>query len=95
MNARANYPDGLRVVVQRTVLEARLPALIVIHDDEDDWLVGDGVNDPNQAGSCVIAHMEHLIEVDPTLMELADLPLGCQARRSSPSRPWERSRHEY
>jgi hypothetical protein len=41
-------------VVQRTVARGELPALVVVHDAEDYWLVGDGVGDPNLPDACGI-----------------------------------------
>ena len=56
------FPSGLVVVVQKTVIAGELPALIVIHDDEGDWPVGDGVRDPNEDGACGLYRMDHVGE---------------------------------
>jgi len=51
------FPASLGAVVQRTVASGELPALVVIHDDENDWLVGDGVNDPDADSASIIFHI--------------------------------------
>lgn len=89
------FPPQLGAVIQKTVLSGQLRALVVIHDYENDWLIGDGVNDPNEDGACAIAHISHVTDADPSVSVLADLPVGWQATRSGPDEPWERSRHHY
>ncbi|MGW3107829.1 hypothetical protein [Streptomyces sp. N50] len=83
------FPAGLLAVVQRTVVDAEFPALTVIHDDEDDWLLCDGLHDPNADGASIVAHMDHVLTQDPSLIELADMPPGHVAERSSGETPWE------
>jgi hypothetical protein len=63
----AVFPDNLGVVVQRTVLSGDLPALVVIHDADNDWVVGDGINDPNAPDACVVAHMSHVVGQDSSV----------------------------
>jgi hypothetical protein len=82
-------------VVQRTVVDDELPALVVIHDDDGDWLIGDGVNDPNEDGACMIVHLGHILGKDETLAEVMNLPRGWAAFRSSPTAAWEISRWQY
>jgi hypothetical protein len=86
---------NLSGVVQRTVIAGELPALVVVHDDEGDWLIGDGVNDPNEEGACGLFHFAHIIRVDPSLAEALNLQLGYAAYRETGGSPWEISRWEY
>ncbi|MFF3762538.1 hypothetical protein ACFYYR_00345 [Streptomyces sp. NPDC001922] len=82
------FPRDLGAVVQRTVAEGDLPALTVVHDTDGDWLVGDGVNDPNLPGACIVHCLVHLAEADPSLAETATLPPGYAAYRDGPDQPW-------
>ncbi|MEU4297203.1 hypothetical protein [Kitasatospora aureofaciens] len=82
------FPPDLGAVVQRTVAEGRMPALVVIHDGEGDWLIGDGVNDPNLPGSSDVYCIACTTENDPSLSELAGLPPGFAAFRDGPGLPW-------
>jgi len=57
--------------------------------DDNDWLVGDAVNDPNVDEAAIAAHIRHVVDADPTLEPLATLPPGYQALRMSPQERWE------
>ncbi|MFD4691976.1 hypothetical protein [Streptomyces sp. NPDC058463] len=92
---RGVFPAGLLAIVQRTVSEARLPALTVIHDDEDDWLVSDDVHDPNEDGASIVQHLQHVLALDPSLAELATMPPGHVACRTSGTASWEVSTWDY
>lgn len=89
------FPAGLGAVVQRTVAGGELPALVVIHDMDNDWLVGDGVNDPNSYEASGLYHLRHIVDADPTLEETATLPLGHIAWRGSRDEPWTVEEFQY
>ena len=89
------FPSQLGAVIQRTVLSGELPALQVIHDDDNRWLVGDGVSDPNQPGACSVGHMIHVVEMNSSAASLASLPPGWLAWRGGAGEPWQRERHHY
>lgn len=82
------FPALLGAVVQRTVLSGAEPVRLVLHDDEGDWCVGDGINDPNEPDACVATHMSHVVEHDPAVAELATMPPGNKATRSTAGGPW-------
>ena len=82
------FPASLGATVQRTVLDGRLPALVVGHTPEGDWYVGDGVNDPNLPGACVATHIAHAIERNGSIAMLGRLPPGHEARRRWPGDAW-------
>src|SRR4051794_11167603 len=63
------FPQGLLAIIQRTVSAREFPTLTVIHDDEDDWLVSDGVHDPN-GGASSVHHLQNVVNSDPSLAEL-------------------------
>ncbi|MGW1734727.1 hypothetical protein [Streptomyces sp. NPDC001999] len=83
------FPDGLLAIVQRTVSDGHFPALAVIHDDEDDWLVSDDIHDPNEDGASVILHLDHVLQLDPSLRQLATLAPGHVATRTDAHAPWK------
>ena len=89
------FPSQLGVVVQRSVMDGKEPARVVIHTDDNSWVVGDGINDPNPPGAATALHMHHLLLSDPTLAELASLPLGHIASRDGPGRPWTITQHTW
>ncbi|MFF5206614.1 hypothetical protein [Streptosporangium sp. NPDC000396] len=89
------FPSELGAVVQRTVVDGELPALIVIHDDDGDWLIGDDVTDASDPAASVISHVRHLVDRDPSIEETAGLSCGYAARRSSRSAPWAIEKWSY
>ncbi|MFB9237041.1 hypothetical protein ACFFWC_16005 [Plantactinospora siamensis] len=89
------FPGNLGAVVQRTVLDGVEPAREVIHADDNSWLVGDGVNDPNQPGAVVATCMKHVIERNSSVTQLASLPIGQVAYRENPGQPWLTEPHTW
>jgi hypothetical protein len=83
-----DFPEDLGAVVQRTVLDGQLPALVVAHAEDGDWMVGDGVNDPNEPGATIATHMRHVVDRDATVGALAELPPGSRADRQTAGDPW-------
>ena len=69
--------------------------MTVVHTQDNSWLVGDGVNDPNLPRAVVVAGISHIADADASVAELATLPLGHIAERTDPSLPWVVSRHEW
>ena len=47
----------------------------------------------SEGGGPVLVCMHHPIDADPTLKELADLPIGWCAERDEPGKPWVRMTH--
>jgi hypothetical protein len=66
-----------------------------VHDEEGDWMVADGVNDPNKPGAALVTHMRHVVELDPSISELSSLPRGYQAHRAQLGSPWVIEEHSY
>ncbi|UXY32089.1 hypothetical protein [Streptomyces sp. HUAS TT20] len=82
------FPQDLLAIVQRTVADGSHPALMVIHDDEQDWLLADGLHDPNIDGASIVCHLDHVLNRDPSIAALASLPPGHIAERVSQDEPW-------
>lgn len=93
--ADGRFPPDLGAVVHRTVLDGDQPARIVIHTSEGDWLVADGINDPNEPGASVATHIAHAIERNSSIADLATLGPGQVAERSDPGQPWVISDHNW
>jgi hypothetical protein len=89
------FPAQLGAVVQVTVLDGKEPAREVIHTEDNSWLIGDGIGDPNLPGASTIAHIWHVVGKDPTLEPLASLSLGQIAQRDELSQPWRISQHQW
>lgn len=90
------FPASLGAVVHRTVLNGVEPAREVIHADDRSWLVGDGgVNGPNQPNAAVVSHTLHAIERNSSIAQLAGMPRGRIATRSSPGSRWVMKQHSW
>jgi hypothetical protein len=84
----ADSPDVTTITTSK-VLEEGHPILLVTHDEDDgmwQFLCGT-TNDPKDGR---VVCLDCVFERDPSITELADLPLGWRAYRSSPETPWER-----
>jgi hypothetical protein len=71
------------------IMRGESPILLVCHDEDDGgWQFLDGAEVVIEASALVCLH--HIVELDPSLLELADLPIGWSARRSNADEPWQR-----
>src|SRR4051812_3219048 len=83
-------PDGL-VFTTHAVMDEGLPICEVTHDvDDEAWQFVNGEEDFSDARNAMLVHVEHLLELDPSLALLADLPLGWVAKRQGPDDDWKR-----
>jgi hypothetical protein len=78
------------VFTTRPVLEGRQPVVWVTHDQQGDWQFLCGTT--NRTEDSRLASLSTVVANNPTLLELVDLPVGWQAIRESPDRPWQRMR---
>jgi hypothetical protein len=81
---------NVAVVTTRQVTEDNAPILLVSHDEEDggwQFLPGGPVLEENAR----VVALRRIWLLDPSVGELADLPMGWQASRSSPLDPWRRA----
>lgn len=76
----------LGVLTSRQVMDQEEPVRIVIHDDEGDWMVLCGTTDDPEDALIVGAH--HLVDLDPEIEPLFDMPLNTRAWRDEPGDPW-------
>jgi hypothetical protein len=84
-------PKNVAVFTTTQVLRLRQPILHVSHDDEDGaWQFASGAQQVS-AGDAMIVALEEMVEHDPTICELADLPLGWFAERDGVGSPWRRA----
>jgi hypothetical protein len=86
-------PKNVISVTTRQVMQEGSPILLVAHDAEDgSWQFLTGSIFSVADGMLVTLHT--IVKHDPTVCELADLPLGWEAHRDSVGSPWRRSRNE-
>jgi hypothetical protein len=86
-------PDGL-VLTSHKVMDEAWPILLVTHDAEDGaWQFVNGWGDTENPDDAMFIHVEHVIERDPSVMSLVDLPLGWRAWRQTIDDDWNREPH--
>lgn len=82
------FPDDLAACVYNTVASGERPALVVVHDPEGDWIIGDGSDDPLDPDTATLVHIQHVVDADSAVTELAAMPPGKLAWRNQPTDPW-------
>ena len=80
------FPANLGAVVQCRILDGTERAREVTHAADGSWLIGDGVNDPNEPGAVVV-------ERNSSVADLTTLPSGHIARRKDHGGVWIREPH--
>lgn len=82
-------PRNCATFTTRQVIYSGKPVLLVTHDADDGyWQFLDG-GDVTAADALIVA-LHEVVDRDPTLRELADLPLGWRALRDFPGGQWRR-----
>lgn len=82
-------PPNVAVFAAASVLSGATPALFVTHESEDGaWQFLSG--DTTGTAEIRVVALRTMLAVDPTLVEVADLPFGWMATRASRGEPWTR-----
>jgi predicted adenylyl cyclase CyaB len=83
-------PEDTVAITLERILRAESPILLVTHDREDGgWQFLDGAHVMEEDG--VVVQLGEMIQFDPSLEDLADLPMGWHAWRSALGSPWHRA----
>ncbi len=79
---------------QRQIVNHGRPMLLVAHDADDGcWQFLDG-SDNLKVADGVLVTLATMVQRDPTLADVADLPLGWMAWREDAGADWQRMPHE-
>jgi hypothetical protein len=83
-------PENLAAITLKRIVRGESPILRVCHDEDDGgWQFLDGGEVAVEDASLV--SLLHVTRIDPSVLELADLPLGWVAQRAGPGEPWNRT----
>ncbi len=88
MNWAFEDPPNTAAVTMRQVVFESQPVLLVVRDAEAGWQFLTG--GPFDVTDGLLVALKNVIEQDPSLTELADLPLGWEAVRESLGAAWHR-----
>jgi hypothetical protein len=82
-------PPNVATFTTCKVLNEGHPILLVTHDEDDGaWQFLCGTTNEPRDGR--IVGLDCIVAQDPSVIELADLPLGWRAWRDSPAEAWRR-----
>jgi hypothetical protein len=84
-----DQPENCAVFVTREVMDHEEPILLVTHEDgEDSWsFIG---SSDGRRKNCKVIALREAVDLDPSVLQLADLPVGWRAWRDSTESPWTR-----
>ena len=82
-------PRNLAVVTVRQAMDGSVPILLVARDaEEGGWQFLTGL--AFDVGDGMLVSLEEVVNVDPSVQELADLRPGEEATRADIRAPWQR-----
>jgi hypothetical protein len=80
---------NVAVMTTRPVMSGASWIANVFHHEDDGGWQFHGVEDPDMDAAMIVA-LKSVLDLDPSIAEVADLPLGWQAWRRGPNEPWQR-----
>ena len=81
--------ENVAVITIDRIVDGHQPILYVTHDAEDGgWQFLDGGHASEEDARVV--SLRGIVERDPSIRELADLPAGWKAEREAVGKPWRR-----
>lgn len=89
-----DQPRNCAVITLRQILDGRQPILHVTHGSDDHGWQFLGGQDAREEDASVVC-LSHIVELDPSDLQLADLPPGWHAWRERPVGMWSREPNSY
>lgn len=83
-------PKNVAVITVRQIIEQRHPVLHVAHNHDDGCWQFLEWDTPREEDAMVVT-LHEMVTRDPSIKELADLPLGWHAFRRTHEEPWFRA----
>ena len=84
-----DQPPNCATLTMRQILEGTEPILLVSHDADDHGWQFIGTTDASVEDGRVVC-LKNMVELDSTILEVADLPTGWQAVRERVGGQWHR-----
>ena len=85
-------PENVAVITVRQVLGDDGWIHFVSHDADDGGWQFMGIDSPREEDALVVS-LRNIVQHDPSIIDLADLPLGWCAWRDHPEAEWQRARN--
>ena len=88
-----NDPPNVAAISVKQIFKSNTPILLVVHDEEDGgWQFL--TNGEFSAEDALVVALKNVVSLDPTICELADLPIGWEASRPALGQPWNRTKSQ-
>jgi hypothetical protein len=87
-----DQPRNCATFTMRQILDGSEPILLVSHDEDDHGWQFIGTSDASMVDAKLVC-LDHIVRLDPTVLEVADLQPGWQAIREFVGGPWLRRPH--
>jgi hypothetical protein len=84
-----DQPRNCATLTMRQVLDGSEPILLVSYDEDDHAWQFIGTTDASVADAKIVG-LEEIVQLDPTVLDVADLPPGWQAVRDEVGGEWTR-----
>lgn len=81
-------PNMATIVDRRIIREGRWIAYVTHDSDDGGWQFHTADDDID---NLMVIGLLNMVNRDPTITQLADLPIGWHAWRASPDEPWQRA----
>ena len=86
-------PPNVAVLTSADIVDRGLPIVYVSHDADDGaWQFHSRNGAPGQELDARVVGLQTILELDPSIGSLADLPLGWCATRATVGEAWNRQR---
>lgn len=84
-------PQNVAVIADREIVEGGQWIAHVFHDAEDGaWQFHTASSKRNSESQPMVVSLRAIVQLDPSIVELADLPLGWHAWRDARNSTWQR-----
>ena len=83
-----NEPLSKAVFTTKFVLRDKFPIVYVTHDEDGDWQFFSGHENITDKDIMIVS-LGEIIEYDPSINEVSDLPQGKEAFRENQNASWE------
>jgi hypothetical protein len=84
-------PENCAVITIEPIVRQGRPILHVVHDEDDGGWQFLGWEDAREEDAMIVA-LKTVVQLDSSVRELADLPPGWRAWRTSSDDAWQRAR---
>ncbi|NML35491.1 hypothetical protein [Paraburkholderia antibiotica] len=86
-------PPNVAVIANRKIVYAHEWIAYVSHDSDDGaWQFHTNDPEPPMESDAVVVSLQSIVNLDPSVAKLADLPLGWHAWRGSKDEQWQRAK---